>query len=463
MKRVPFHHLGLMWLLLYGLCCGMPARAAAPQVRVNVQARQPVLVGQQVHIAVTVMTPNYFTSAPAFPVISIPGAIVTMPDESGQNSTDQVGGVTYAGIQKIYIFSAQQAGDFTLPPLKITFTYGGDNGQPQHGSVTLPATRISAKLAEGAAAAASANGGALMPVARITISQQFDRPVGGHPSSFHVGDALVRTLNTYAVQTQSMMIPPPHVDAPPGVRVFAADPKLSDETKDRVGLLGGRRIDRLTYVFERPGTYTLPAVRIGWFNAAANRQETAEAPALPVTVLAALPGSAAAIAPEAASIASATTANAHAKRQWHVVEVARAAVVLLLAMMVVRWLVRRWPSFMAQRAARQAQRAASEPVLFQAVVQAGRTHHASQTYAALLAWSSHLNSGVSAWCAAQRDPALVAALGDLESRLFNPDQAKSSDAWQATPLLKALKPARATWLQRRQQQASMAALPALNP
>ena len=446
------------WTLVLLLALQGAAWAASPRVTVRLQEKQPVLVGQQVHVHVKVMTPNYFTSAPPFPPLAVTGAIVTMPDESGQNATETIGGVTYASVEKTYVFAAQQAGDFTLPPVKIAFTYGGDDGKPQHGTVTLPAFKITAKLPPGAAAAASAAGGALMPVARVSIRQQFDRPDG---TALHVGDALVRTLDTSAAQTQAMMIPPPHPDAPDGVRAFSADPVLGDDSGPRGEFLGGHRTDRITYVFEKPGTYTLPAVRIGWFDAQAGQPRTAEAPARVVTVLAGV-AAGGTIAPEAASAPRAAVVNP--PRRWHVVDVVKAVVAALVVLGAVSWgwrrVARRLPAWRERRDARRAAPAASEAVAFAAVVRALREGQAGPADAALLAWSRHLGGTVSEWAAAQGDAELSAALAALRLTLY----ARAGHGAEAASraLLGPLQRARDRWVHRHHARHAEALVP-LNP
>ncbi|MGN5479920.1 hypothetical protein ACTMU2_32960 [Cupriavidus basilensis] len=226
-------------------------------MRVNVAARQPVLPGQQIRVEVTILAPNFFLSAPVFPTLQVPGAIITMPDDRGVNTVEKIGGVSYAGIQKTYLFAAEQGADFQLPQVTIAFTYAGDDGKPMHGSVTLPATTIRAAGAAGTVAATAA-----LPVARLNVTQSFDRPVNGPQAQFQAGDALVRTITTFAPQTQAMMIRPPKVEAPSGVRVFAGDPRLDDAAHDSAGNAGGSRTDRITYVFEHAGTYTLPAIKV---------------------------------------------------------------------------------------------------------------------------------------------------------------------------------------------------------
>jgi hypothetical protein len=60
------------------------------------------------------------------------------------------------------------------------------------------------------------------------------------------------------------MIPPPEFTAPDGVRLYLQDPVLSNEPARGQGAAVGKRIDRVTYAFERLGNYVLPAVEIGW-------------------------------------------------------------------------------------------------------------------------------------------------------------------------------------------------------
>ena len=262
---------------------------AQPVVRVTVRPEGRHLVGQQVQIDVQVLVPNFFMSAVQFPAIDIPGAVVTMPDETGLNLTETIKGESYAGIQKTYVFVAQTAGKYTLPPVAITFSYALEPGKPTNARVNLPPTVIEVEWPAGKAPPTD---GSSALVSRITIDQTLDRD----PATLHVGEALARTVATTAAGTQAMFIPPPDFTAPDGVRVYRKDPVLSDEREDRVGLVAGHRTDRVTYTFDAPGSYQLPAIEVKWFTAQANREETARADAVNVTVAAAV--ASAAIAPE---------------------------------------------------------------------------------------------------------------------------------------------------------------------
>jgi hypothetical protein len=123
-------------LAILGMVASLASAAAQPRVRVEIDAKEPLLVGQQVRVNVTVLAPNFFLSSPQFPTFDLPGAIVTLLDENALNTTEQ------------------------------TFT---------------------ARLAEGAQLTA-----APALVAKVVVTQTLD----GDPGAVKVGDALTPTLET---------------------------------------------------------------------------------------------------------------------------------------------------------------------------------------------------------------------------------------------------------------------------
>jgi hypothetical protein len=419
------------------------ALAAEPRVRVEIHAQQPVLVGQQVDIGVKISAPNYFLSAPVFPDLQIAGAVVTMPDESGLNSSEVVDGVTFAAIEKTYIFVAQQPGEFTLPALRIEFRYADDAAKPVMGSVELPPDTITVKLPAGATSLADA-----APAARLSVEQALDRSIEG----MKAGDTLTRTVAIFAAHTQAMMIPPTHFDAPADVRVYAADPVLTDETRDHVGFIGGHRTDRATYVFEKPGDYTLPAIEVGWVDPATQQRQTSTAPAIVVHV-AANGAAQPAIAPEAGDEMP-TPQRPFAWRAWV------GAAVLGLAVLVTLLLIARRvaPEVREVLAERRTEHLDSEAHAFARVERACRNSNAMGAYEALLAWC--LKRGWPSLASCRRthpDPALGAEIERLEAALYSTEPVSP---WNGAELLSALQRTRRTLDTPTRRRA---VLPPLNP
>ncbi|MDM0047198.1 hypothetical protein QTH91_22085 [Variovorax dokdonensis] len=394
-----------VWQLLVFvvLCLSGVARAeTAPNVRVEVLSKQPVIVGQQVGIRVTVATPNFFTSAPPFPTLSVDGAIITMPDDRGAHGVEQQAGQTIATIAKTYVFVARRAGDFDLPQVDIDFSYRADNGEARQAKLQLPATRITARLPEGARA-----GDAVLPSAAIQIRQRLDRDASG----LQAGDALVRTVQVDAANTQAMLIPPPEFEAPEGVRVFEADPQLSDHDGRDSGFVGGRRIDKVTYVFEKPGHYTLPAVELNWFDPATRKSASTQAPVIEVDVKAAKAEQG--IAPDLQLDAASLR---HRVAWWRVAAWAAVIVLVVLALMLAWRSRKRWAAW---RAAQRQARLVSDAHMFEQALAACRRGDAPATHAALMAWSRrHAQTSPQGWAHDLNDPALAARLDELQRALY---------------------------------------------
>ncbi|SCB32272.1 BatD family protein [Cupriavidus alkaliphilus] len=446
----------LVLLLAAWLWPWLAHAAAAPTVRVEVSARQPVLVGQQVGIDVTILAPNYFLSAPAFPALEVPGAVVTQPDTRAVNSTETIDGVTYAGIRKSYAFTAEQDGEFRLPDATIRFTYAGDDGAPREGSVTLPVTTIRAGTGgTGTAAAGAASGRRLLPVARLSVTQTLDHDPDHGVVRLHAGDALVRTVTTFAPQTQAMMIVPPHAAAPRGVRMFRADARLSDQARDAPGP-GGTRIDTLTYVFERPGTYTLPAVTADWVDPATRQPARSEVPAVKVEVAAARhAGALAPGGPPAGALPG------EGGLPWRTLLWAAGALLGAAALALLwRRLRPRLARLQQRRAERRRARAEGADARLAATLRACRAGDADGASQALGGWTRAAHGTTpAAWAEAAGDAALADAVTGLQRYLYGAAPAPS--AWDGNPLAQALGRHARPAPRRRHRVAS--ALPPLNP
>ncbi|WP_354686319.1 BatD family protein [Cupriavidus necator] len=443
--------------LLAILLLAPPARAAEAIVRVEISAKQPVLVGQQVGIDVTILAPNFFMSAPDFPALQVPGAVVTMPDARALNTTETIDGVTYAGIRKTYAFTAEQDGDFRLPAATVRVTYAGDDGAPRQGSVTFPPTSIRA----GKGGALSTGAGTdvartLLPVARLVVTQALDHDPERGAVRLHAGDALVRTVTTFAPQTQAMMIHPPHAQAPHSVRVFRADPRLSDHARGAPGP-GGTRVDTYTYVFERTGTYTLPPVTVDWFDPATRQPARSEAPAVKVVVAAARDSGA--LAPGG----SAPALPGEGSLPWRTLLWAGMGVLVLLAAALLWWRLRPAVARLRQRLAEHRRaRATGANAKFMAVLNACQAGDAAAAYGALAAWTRTAHDAApAAWAQSVGDAQLAQAVAGLEQRLYGATRTTAA-AWDGRPLAASLRRhATPVWAQRHRHRA--AALPPLNP
>jgi hypothetical protein len=431
---------GLLSLALVGAVAALAADA--PQVRVRIEPAGPIYVGQSLRVDVTVLVPNFFMSSPQFPLFDLPGAVVTMPGEGAVNVSETINGITYAGIQRTYVIVPQRQGTFVLPPVQITFQYAAVPGQPSPGSVTLPPQKFDVLLPPGAKTAQGA-----LPVARVTIKQQ----VEGLTKPLHVGDAITRTVEIFAEHTQSMMIPPPTFVAPAGVRVYRKDPQLTDVTDEQGHFVGGRRVEVATYLFDRPGTCTLPAISESWFDPSAKRAQRAEAPEIQVSVVPS-PKPEAALAPEPAPEKSI------AWGRW----LAPASAVIL-GILAISWLTRRWSKHArAFLAARRAARRESEAAYFARLLAACRSNDPAASYASLGRWVRCAGSAsIGDYLQAADDDELRQRVTALEHCLYS--CAPQSDEWTGIPLATALERTRQSLARQQVRHSARHRLSLLNP
>jgi hypothetical protein len=436
------------------LACAVVLRAAGgPVIRANVVPQKAVLVGQQVTVTVQVLVPNYFLSAPDWPTLEIDGAIVTMPDEVLPHLTETIDGASYAGVQRTYVVTPQREGEFVLPPAEIRFKYAAVPGQPPaDGVVTVPPARLTAHLPEGARTAEG-----VLPVARVTVRQSLDRPTTG----LRAGDALTRTITSVITRAQPMMILPPAIEAPAGVRIYRKNPSLDTEVGVHGELNAGRRVDRVTYVFEKPGRYTLPAVEFPWFDAAANTRETARAREIVVDVAPA-PSAAPAIAPEPPPPAPAPPAPS----PWLALERQLPGI---LGVVALGWLAYRlwralWPGYRDRRAARRYADEHSEPAYFEGFERACAAGDPLKAYAALARWAGYGgHASIRAWCATLGHDRFTADVDVLEQSLFGRSAAETA-SWSGAALGRSASEARNAWRAREAHaRRRRPTLPRLNP
>lgn len=430
-------------LLLLLFVLPLAVRAAdAPQIRVRLEQTGPIYVGQSLRLNVTILVPNYFLSAPQFPLFELPGAVVTMPDAGATNLNETIDGVTYAGIQRSYVIVPQRAGSFVLPPAQISFQYAAVPGQSSPGAVTLPPAPLDVLLPPGAQTPQGA-----LPVARITVKQQ----VEGFTKPLHVGDAMTRTVETFAAGTQAMMIPPPSLTAPAGVRIYHQDPQLTDVKGAQGQFEGGRRVDVATYLFDQPGSYTLPKISVSWFDPNTRQTQLAEAPEIQVTVVAGAQKTA--IAPQL----PAPPENPANGLRWLV------PIATLLIILAIAWLMRRWParvrSFLMARRAAQYE---SEGVYFERLDAACRANDPARSYAALAAWVRRTGAGsIRDYVRTTADAELQRQVTALEYHLYS-SGAPLSATWTGISLATALQRTRQSFARQHMHHSVRHRLAALN-
>jgi len=240
--------------------------AQTPVIHARLEPSTGIIVGQPVHLIVEVLVPNYFTGSPDFPSFELENAIVVVPEETPIHLNEKIDGQSYAGIQRTYSLYPQQSGEFRLPPAQFTVPYA--SAPPKSTKVTL----LLPKLVFYADIPAAARGlSYFLPTTQLTLHQSWSSPL----KNLRVGDTVERIITVTTVKMQGMLIPPLTLDAPPGIRLYAEEPKVLDQKTDRGEFLFGRLTQAVKYFIQKQGDYTLPAIELKWWNLNSNRPATA--------------------------------------------------------------------------------------------------------------------------------------------------------------------------------------------
>jgi hypothetical protein len=186
---------------------------------------------------------------------------------------ETIDGAPYVGQRFEFAVYPRRAGSLSIPAVEVRLMDRGGNetgtlaGQPQTLAVSAPPGVDPSRPA--------------IASTGVTLTESWE---AADAKPIRVGDAIVRVVKRRADDTPSLAFAPLDAGAPEGVRAYADQP-IADDRIDR-GRLTGERTDRITYVFEKPGDYALPAVSQRWWDVAAGRIREASGDGRRVTVAA---------------------------------------------------------------------------------------------------------------------------------------------------------------------------------
>lgn len=407
------------------------AGAPGPIVQVTVDPER-VVVGQKTTLRIDVLAPNYMTSPPELPGFQVRNA-VTRPLQN-VNLSDQRNGASYAGVRFEFAIYPQEAGSYAVSDQKVKVRYAAEPLAVREEEIALPRVSFDAFIPD---AAADLN--PFLAAGGLTIEQAVKRS----SEQLKVGDSVSRTVTMKANETPAMLLPPVTFPSVDGLAVYPAQPALQDKTEGRTDALSATRTDSATYILQKPGDYTLPAIDVRWWNAAENRVETAHLDAVTMQV---------------AANPAVQSANADAPRASTWAASAWAAIVdliadhwrlALLAILVIGGLIWFTPGAVRRIAAYHRRRRQaylqSEAFAFSRFRRAVRHGDARAAYFAMLDWLPHVGAArsdhsIEAFKLVAADPRLNREIDAIEAELFAPQ--RGADHWSRRQLLHHMSAAR---------------------
>ena len=232
-----------------------------------------VMVGQKITLLVTVLAPNYMPAPPVIPDFQVRNAATRAL--GAVNQTEMRDGTTYAGIRYEFAIYPQEPGSYALPNQQVTVTYAADPPNARKVDITLPRQTFEAFIPD-----AAQELDPFVSAESIAVEQKVERSA----QDLKAGDSVKRAVTVKATGTPAMLLPPPVFAKVDGLALYPGQPSIQDHVDRRTGALSATRADEGTYMVERAGDYTLPAIELAWWNVRDGRIERTRAEAITLHV-----------------------------------------------------------------------------------------------------------------------------------------------------------------------------------
>jgi hypothetical protein len=236
----------------------------------------PVWVGQRVAIKVELWTTTFFSGVPVFQLPTIPHALLMQIEDHPVLSTEQLDDTTYNVQQHELALFLLAPGVYAIPPFTVRFASALRYGEPpiEH-RLTTQAMQVEARMPPEAEHLPS-----VISTRELRVTQTWQP----QPTQARLGDAFTRTITLTAPDVPGMVLPPLPLAQVDGLAVYPKPPVVQDQTER--GAFTGQRTQTVTYVCERPGPITVPALSIPWWDVEQQKLRQVTLPALTLKVVA---------------------------------------------------------------------------------------------------------------------------------------------------------------------------------
>ncbi len=184
----------------------------------------------------------------------------------------QRGGGNYEVYERRYLIYPQNSGKVVIKPVAITGSYVK---QGRRFSVKKRSRPVTLKVRQ---VPASFPGKFWLPAENFKIEENWSADL----SAWRAGEPVTRTLGLRANGLLAKQVPEVDLSVGDGFRFYTESADFKNERRGNTSV--GRRLQSVVLIPAQPGTYTLPAVEVPWWNTRTDRLEFARLPAQDVTV-----------------------------------------------------------------------------------------------------------------------------------------------------------------------------------
>jgi len=255
---------------------GSHALGAEPVILRTAVTPDEAWVGQKIILHVDVLAKDGWAQLRKADDIEVSGAYLLRLETQGTRLNETIAGNHYTGQRYEFMLFAQRDGKLTIPPVPVDIeikTWGAGGGS-RIERMMLPVVEFIARTPPGADD---------LQWLTSTSDFQADQDWSGETDQPEVGDAIERTISLRASDVPGMAFAPIRYNRIENLGIYPGEPTVED--KFARGDLTGTRLETVTYVFERAGSFEIPDVTFSWWDVAAGQLKHVVLPGLSVQVI----------------------------------------------------------------------------------------------------------------------------------------------------------------------------------
>lgn len=192
-----------------------------------------------------------------------------------------INGRRFRVIERTYAISPQQSGEFTIQsPIfsgEVMIQSARRSNFLSFGE-TKPVSVIGDNIALNVKPIPDSYQGDWLPSEILTVHEEWQPDLG----SFKVGEPITRVITLTAAGLSEEQLPKINMPMKNGLKVYPDQAEL--HTGMNRGRMVSQKVKNFAVVASRAGEFTLPEIRIPWWNTVTNRYQVATIPAQTVTV-----------------------------------------------------------------------------------------------------------------------------------------------------------------------------------
>lgn len=272
------------------------------RVTISLPKESTQIVNQAFIVSIDVATDRWFETGSQIQPFALPSTVMQANNIETINGSERIQGKTWAiQTHEITLFPSK-AGTYILPEININVSINTEHNGVVTGVFTTQQSSFVITLPD-----ELKNIEHFIVSSNVTIdidsgfNDSNSSPLNSSenssnknkPSDYLIGDAVTQTLTITANDIPAMMIPEISTLTAPsastddlaeleGVSIYHKPSQIFD--KSNRGTSEATRIESSTYIFEKPGEYSLPEKTLYWWNTQSNSLESLTVPSVTWTV-----------------------------------------------------------------------------------------------------------------------------------------------------------------------------------